>query len=288
MLHPGKGTLFMSAHGMVPLAGRLDGCSGAFDVPELLLEISGTGKTGRLEIATPEAEKTVFLDAGRIVFAASSCPDERLGVYLLHRNELDLRTLRRLSPQVRPGLRLGTLLVQHGLLSPEALTSAVAGQVRAIVLDLFRWPQASYRFVEGGSSRDEVITVALPTAKWILDGIESVSSWRRVSRGLGSLDSRIAIVAGNEESFRKLDLDTGSLELLALLSHPKSIEEICGSSELPDIIVCRRLWAFRLLGWTRIESPQPDEEPEASLDSDLEGLSMILHEEPLREGDGDR
>lgn len=278
----------MSAQGIVPLAGRLDGCAGAFDVPELLLAVSETGKTGRLEIATPEAEKTVFLDGGRIVFAASSCPDERLGVYLLHRNELDLSSLRRLSPQVRPGLRLGTLLVQHGILSPETLTSAVAGQVRAIVLDLFRWPQASYRFIEGGSPRNEVITVSLPTAKWILDGIESVESWRRVSRGLGSLDARHAIVAGNEESFRRLDLDTGSLELLALLSHPKSIEEICGSSELPDIVVCRRLWAFRLLGWTRIDSPQPEEEPEASLDSDLEGLGMILKEEPERSGDSDR
>jgi hypothetical protein len=278
----------MAAQRIIPLAGRLDGCSGAFDVPELLLAISGTGKTGRLEVATPEAEKTVYLDAGSIVFAASSCPDERLGVYLLHRNELDLRSLRRLSPQVRPGLRLGALLVENGLLSPEALTSAVAGQVRAIVLDLFRWPVASYRFLENGSSRDEAITVALPLAKWILDGIESVESWSRVSRGLGSLDSRYVVVSGHEESFRKLDLDTGSLELLALLSHPKSIEEICGSSELPDIVVCRRLWAFRLLGWTRIESPQSADEPEASLDSDLEGLRMILNGEPLREADRDR
>jgi hypothetical protein len=277
----------MSAHGTIPLAGKIDGCTGAFDVPELLLAVSETGKTGHLDVATPEAEKTVFLDGGRIVFAASSCPDERLGVYLLHRNELDLRTLRRLSPQVRPGQRLGGLLVEQGVLSPEGLNSAVAGQVRAIVLDLFRCPVASYRFVEGSPPRHEAITVALPIAKWILDGIESVESWRRVSRGLGSLDSRYAIVAGHEESFRRLDLDTGSLELLALLSHPKSIEEICASSELPDIVVCRRLWAFRLLGWTRIEPPPASDETEASLDADLEGLGMILNE-PVRDRDRDR
>jgi hypothetical protein len=188
---------------------------------------------------------------------------------------------------VRPGQRLGGLLVEQGVLSPEGLNSAVAGQVRAIVLDLFRCPVASYRFVEGSPPRHEAITVALPIAKWILDGIESVESWRRVSRGLGSLDSRYAIVAGHEESFRRLDLDTGSLELLALLSHPKSIEEICASSELPDIVVCRRLWAFRLLGWTRIEPPPASDETEASLDADLEGLGMILNE-PVRDRDRDR
>jgi hypothetical protein len=277
----------MTSQGRIPLAGRLAGRAEGPDVPELLLAVSETRKTGRLEIATPEAEKTVYVDAGSIVFAASSCPDERLGVYLLHRNELDLRTLRRLSPQVRPGTRLGMLLVQHRLLSPEALSSAVAGQIRAIVLDLFRWPEASYRFVEGDGSREEVITVALPTAKWILDGIESVDSWRRVSRGLGSLDSRYSIVAGNEESFRKLDLDTESLELLALLSHPRTLEEICVNSELPDIAVCRKLWAFRLLGWTRVDAPAA-EEADASLDSDLEGLGMVLTGERLREGGGDR
>lgn len=262
----------MSLSKNIPLEGKLDGWVGGFDVPELLLAISRSGKTGRLEVSTTDVDRTVFFDDGRIVFASSSSPDDRLGAYLLLRNELGLSDLRRLSGSVRPGLRLGSLLVKEGILPAEALPEAVLGQVREIVLDLFRSPRASYRFVEGVPAVEEPITFETPEAQWILDGIEGVASWLRVARGVGPLDVSFESVDGHEESLRSLDLDTGSLELLAMLRHPKPLEEICAASELPDIAICRRLWAFRLLGWVRTD-PFPD--GSAELDSDIEALGMI-------------
>jgi hypothetical protein len=101
---------------------------------------SKAGKTGRLEVSSADVDRKIFFDDGRIVFASSSSPDDRLGAYLLLRNELGLADLRRLSPNVRPGLRLGSLLVNEGILSAEGLPDAVLGQVRGIVLDL-RWPR---------------------------------------------------------------------------------------------------------------------------------------------------
>ncbi|MGH9322661.1 MAG: DUF4388 domain-containing protein [Vicinamibacteria bacterium] len=263
----------MSPRQGIPLQGTLDCWTGAFDVPDLLLAIGGSGSTGRLELATHDAERQVFFDRGQMVFASSTSPDDRLGIYLLRRNELSLSELRRLSPRVQPGLRLGTLLVQQGILPPQAMTHAVLGQVRAIILGLFGCSHASYRFLETSREMEEAVLLSIPSARWILDGIETIGSWRRVSRGVGSLDVRFASVDGNEESLRSIDLDTGSLELLALLRHPKSVEEICASSELPDIVICRRLWAFRLLGWIHA---MPFDESEPSLDADLEGLGMIL------------
>jgi hypothetical protein len=177
---------------------------------------------------------------------------------------------------VRPGQRLGSLLVKEGILSSEALPDAVLGQVRGIVLDLFRWPRASYRFVEETPSLGEAITLEVPEAQWILDGIEGVKSWLRVARGVGPLDALFESVDGHEASLRAIDLDTGSLELLAMLRHPKAVPEICASSELPDIAICRRLWAFRLLGWVRAEPFAPGT---VEMDSDIEALGMILKDE---------
>lgn len=263
----------------IPLEGKLDGWVGGFDVPELLLAISKAGKTGRLEVSSADVDRKVFFDDGRIVFASSSSPDDRLGAYLLLRNELGLADLRRLSPGVRPGLRLGSLLVEAGILPAQALPEAVLGQVRGIVLDLFRWPRASYRFVEEAPSANETITLEIPPARWILDGIEGVRSWLRVARGVGPLEVLFENVDGHEESLRTIDLDTGSLELLAMLRHPRSLEEICASSELPDIAICRRLWAFQLLGWVRAD---PFAAGADEIDSDIEALGMILKEEPRR------
>jgi hypothetical protein len=269
--------MFLSKN--VPLEGKLDGWVGGFDVPELLLAISRSGKTGRLEVSTADVDRTLFFHDGRIVFASSSSPDDRLGAYLLLRNELGLSDLRRLSGCVRPGLRLGSLLVNEGILRAEALPQAVLGQVREIVLDLFRWPRAYYRFVEEALAATETITLDTPEARWILDGIEGIASWLRVARGVGPLDVRFESVDGHEESLRTLDLDTGSLELLAMLRHPRPIEEICAASELADIAICRRLWAFRLLGWVRAD---PSAAASDEIDSDIEALGMIWKDGPRR------
>ncbi len=273
----------MSLSKTIPLEGKLDGWAGGFDVPELLLAISGAGRTGRLEVSSAGVERRVFFDDGRIVFASSSSPDDRLGAYLLLRNELGLADLRRLSPGVRPGLRLGSLLVEQGILSAESLPGAVLGQVRGIVLDVFRAPRASYSFVAEAPRAIEAITLAGPPARFILDGIEAIRSWLRVARGVGPLDVPFESIDGHEESLRNIDLDTGSLELLAMLRHPRSLEEICASSELPDIAICRRLWAFRVLGWVRADSIQDSSnDPSNEIDSDIEALGMIWNDESRR------
>jgi len=269
----------MSVSKKIPLEGKLDSWAGGFDVPELLLAISSAGKTGRLEVSSTDVDRKLFFDDGRIVFASSSSPDDRLGAYLLLRNELGLADLRRLSPSVRPGLRLGSLLVEQGILPAEALPDAVLGQVRGIVLDVFRWPRASYRFVEEAPEANESIILEIPPARWILEGIDGVKSWLRVARGVGPLDVLFESVDGHEESLRNIDLDTGSLELLAMLRRPRSLEEICASSELPDIAICRRLWAFRLLGWVRAD---PFTGASDEIDSDIEALGMIWKDESRR------
>jgi hypothetical protein len=278
----------MSRDAPIPLEGKLDSFRGGFDFPELLLAVCGTGKVGCLVLETNESEKKIFLCRGRIEFAASSSPDDRLGSYLLWRNQISLSEMRRFSPMVRPGVRLGAVLIQHGVLAPKELQQAVLGQIRAIVLGSFRCPWASYRFEEGRQTMEETVATLVPAERWILDGIENVDSWRRVLSGVGSLDTRYGVVSGHEESIRSLDLDTGSLELLALLHHPKRVEEICAASELPDLVVCRRLWAFRLLGWARAHSEAaPDlDAPYAPLDTDIESLGLIFKDDSRRDQQG--
>ena len=242
-------------------------------MPELLFAVCAMGKTGRLELHAGDVEKNVFLSDGQVVFAASSSPDDRLGAYMLQRNDLALYDLMRLSPQVRPGVRFGTLLVQHGLVPSSDLARAVSGQIKAIVLSLFRWTHVAYAFLEEPpepSGREETIRLTIPTARLIVDGIDSVPSWERIARGLGSLDERFRLVGGNVESMRLADLDTPSLELLAMLRHPKSIKELCEASDMSDIAVCRKLWAFQVLHWVRPADETTD------LDLDLEGLGMIF------------
>jgi hypothetical protein len=254
----------------IPLEGQLSCWTDPFDVPDLLFAVSETGKTGVLRVQAGEAHKEVFLQAGDVVFASSSSSDDRLGTYLLQRDQVSLHNLLSLSEQVRPGVRLGTLLVQHGVLPSDELRRAVHGQVQSIVLSLFGWTDVTYAFHEQPAAKEEAILLTTPIPRLIVDGVERVASWQRVTKALGSMDELLRIVAGNEASLRAADLDTASLELLAMMRHPKSIREVCEASDIPDIAVCRKLWAFRVLGWVR-----PADEV-SELDLDLEGLGMIL------------
>ena len=254
----------------IPLEGQLSCWTAPYDLPELLFAVGETGKTGSLVVRAGEAEKEIYLHGGDVVFASSSSLDDRLGTYLLQRDQVSLQDLLRLSEQVRPGVRLGTLLVQHGLLPSDELRRAVHGQVQSIVMGIFGWTDVTYAFRERPTAKQEAILLSTPMPRLIVDGVERVASWQRVTKGLGSMDEPLRIVSGNENALRSADLDTATLELLAMMRNPMSIADVCESTDMPDISVCRKLWAFRVLGWVR-----PADEV-SELDLDLDGLGMIL------------
>ena len=60
-------------------------------VPELLRSLLGSGETGVLTIRNGEAIKSIFILSGRVVYASSNNPDERLGEVLLVRGKITVR-----------------------------------------------------------------------------------------------------------------------------------------------------------------------------------------------------
>jgi hypothetical protein len=275
----------------VPLEGELNCWARGFDMPDVLLKVCETGKTGLLRFASAEAEKTLFIREGEIIFAKSSSLDDRLGEYLLLRGQISISDLARLATEVRPGRRLGTVLVENNILEAKDLVQAVIGQVRAIILSLFRWTEAWYGFNEQ-ELPNEAITLNMPTVRLIIDGIQLIDSWRRIAQGVGDLSSVYKKVPGNEDSLRSLNLDAPILEVLAILSQPHSVESVCATSRLPDLDVCRHLWVFRCLGWieqtdgaedaasTTADAPELERSEE-----DSEGESSPVKEESVEVGE---
>lgn len=160
------------------------------------------------------------------------------------------------SKLIKPGKRLGALLVESGYLDPKELVKSVVGQVRSIILSLFNWTKAHYEFVAQDLPSKETITLDMPTPQLIVDGIREIDSWWRISRGIGDLDSMYQAVSGTEGSLRSIELETPALELLAMLRRPKGVTEACTESSLKELDVCKLLWAFRSLGW--VEAVEDD------------------------------
>lgn len=233
----------------IPFEGVLNCWNDDHDLPDLLLAISRSGKTGRLHFSNPEGDKTLDLQGGKIVFAESSSQDDGLGQYLLRTGKISLMDYTRVAKMVQPGKRLGELLVDEKVLAADDLRPAVVGQVRSIILGLFRRTETWYRFKQEELVQKEAITLDLAVPELILEGVRYVESWRRVSKGVGSLESVYQQATAREQEWVSAHLDDDVSELVDMLTTPTSLADICARATLPDFEACRYLWAFRSLGW---------------------------------------
>ncbi len=220
-------------------------------VPELLRSLMQSGETGLLVLRSGELTKSVYLNGGRVVFAASSDPDERLGENLLRRGRLTARQYLEASRMIRPGRRLGAILVEMQALESEDLIPSVEQQVKDILMELFTWTSGEYEFViKEKQAASDIVTLNISTENLILEGIRRTKSWSRILKGIRSIDAVPVATAATDSSY-KLELSEDEQEVLSHVNGRATIEQICQVSYLTNFDTCRTLWAFQVLGLTR-------------------------------------
>jgi hypothetical protein len=237
------------------------------DVPDLVQDLSRQRWTGMLRLQSGGDRLGITFEDGRLIFAAASNSDYRLGPRLLRRGLITLRQLEDAGRAMSGGKRLGTVLVEKGVLDQDQLVRGVVDQTRDIILLAFHWTSGEYR-LDPGPSPGEAIKLDMSTPQLIFDGISQLETWSRVERGSGGLSASYAPVDGSDALFRELTLEVDHAALLRSVKDGRSVEALCAESMLNDFEVCRSLWAFRVIGLVRrVEHPTP-------LDDD--GLEYVL------------
>jgi hypothetical protein len=244
------------------------------DFPDLVQELQASRWTGLLMMTHRGVGRGITVQDGRMVFASSSSPDDRLGELLLRRGRITYRQFVEAGKAIAPGKRLGTILVEQGLLEPKDLVKVVVEHTQEIIYAAFQWTEGQYRLDEGQVS-PEAITLNIRTPDLILEGIRRIEAWSRIERGLGGLEARY--VRSHDADGILAQATTVSLEkrmLVEALVSPQTVEAICGGSSLGDFEACRTLWAFRVMGVAqRVDRPAPAKPMED------EGLDLVLKEE---------
>jgi len=246
-------------------------------VPDLLRSILGSGETGVLTFRKGDVTKSVHLHMGRVVYARSSDPDERLGESLLLRGRISVRQYLEASKLIAAGRRLGTILVELEAIEPEDLIGAVEHHVKEILLDVFSWSLGEYELVMTEPGADDVVTVHVSTESLILEGIRRTRAWSRIYRGIGGDIESVPVPTGNNDALLRIELSEEEQEVLARVNGRATIEEICQVSYLTNLETCRILWALMVLGVVR--KGQPGEEvaraeqiAQTEQELDLEGV----------------
>jgi hypothetical protein len=218
---------------------------GDTSVPELLRSLLGSGETGILTLRAGEVTKSVYIRAGRVLYAASTNVDERLGENLLLRGRITVRQYLEASKMIRPGRRLGAILVEMGALQGDELIPAVEHQVKELLMDVFTWTHGTYELVIKDLDPENVVTLNISTENLILEGIRRVRAWSQLIRGLGDIGAVLARAGGADY---KLELSTEEQEVLAQVNGRSTVEQICDVSYLSHFETCRILWGLQVLG----------------------------------------
>ncbi len=216
-------------------------------MPSLVQSLYEERWSGLLTVTNAGVGKSVTVHEGRMVFASSSSVDDRLGELLLCRGKLTLQHFVDGSKAIAPGKRLGTILVEMGALSPKDLVRAVIEQTQEIIYGLFLWTEGRYQLQEGPPP-PESIKLNLSTPDLIMEGIRRIQSWSRIEHAVGGPATRFRRAEGYASAIANMTLGPEARAIVDGLDAPRSVSEMCEGSALPDVEVCRLIWAFRVLG----------------------------------------
>ena len=217
-------------------------------VPAILRALVRADKTGPLRFTRGRVIKTVYLQGGRLIFATSTDPDDRLGEMLLRKGLISYRDLEESVKAIRAGRRQGTALVESGSIRSRDLVQGVSEQIQEIVYSLFLWEDGAYEFVEGDLPTREVILLRMPTEDILMEGIRRVGRWSRIQAGAGSLEQRYTPSPESTSILQSMSLSKDELSLVALLDGAPTLEEICAASRRSDFEICRAVWGLWVTG----------------------------------------
>jgi hypothetical protein len=220
-------------------------------IPVLMYSLLQSRETGIVSFWSRDITKSIYMQEGRVVYAASTDPDERLGESLLQRGKITARDYIEASKMIRPGRRLGAILVELKALEPEDLIPAVQEQIKELLLELFTWTRGTYEVIFKEIDPASMVAVNVGTTEnLILEGIRHIRAWSSVLKGIGSIES-VPVATGGAESAYKLDLGEEEQQVLSHVNGRSTIEQICSVSYLPNFETCRILWALQVLGMVK-------------------------------------
>lgn len=226
--------------------GGLKGDLSELTLPEILQHLRLSKATGVLTVTHGGGKKSLYVKGGRVVFASSNLPNDRLGELLLREGKITVEEYEASIKAISKGKRQGKALVEMGALSPKDLWEGVQLQVREIVYPMFQWEEGQFHFEDSPAPEKERITVDLDIVDLTLAGL------RRVDAN-GSIQGRF--VEGHTVLERvgepPAGLEPYEEHVVNLVDGERSAVEICRDSEIGDNETLKVLYGMQCIGVVR-------------------------------------
>jgi tetratricopeptide (TPR) repeat protein len=235
--------ILIEIHAALQREARADaGPDGPF-FPEVLVEVCGRAETGVLEVRQGGVCTAIYLREGRPVFVEGGALRETLGRLLLRRGEIAerdyVRVVERMTERTVTSetLRMGEVLVELGILSPEEIRRALAVQMREKILACFRSDAFQFDFsLLGDLPEDAVPHDALGVESLVLAGVRAHFGPDRISRLLAAWGKgRPRLLPPAEETAARFEMTAAERRLLEALRGDRDLDSLQALSILDPV-----------------------------------------------------
>lgn len=240
--------------GKIALAGAI----GDLQVVEVLSIINMFRKSGLLHFRLEGGSKDLHFDAGELVSATSTYPEEEIGEFLLLAGKIDRDTLIKARQSAANDPRaLRAQLLQGGRITEQDLLDANSAQIEAIVYHLIPCQHGDFIFVQRRSAPAVTATapLALRTQNLIMEGLRRSDERQVFMRTLRSHDA-MPVATGSSVA----ELPAAEERLLALAGSGRlTVRELIarsGLGEFQTLSLLHRLTGRRLLDIPALETPE--------------------------------
>ena len=231
----------------------LEGNVSDINLATFLMSIYKDKETGILVIDNGTFPKALYIKEGNVVFATSKCPDDRLGESLLRNGKITIKDFIHTSKLIRPGKRLGEILVDAGLLTPDEMVEGVKAQLYEIIDSIFAHATGHYRLELDDFSTEDLITLSIEMPSLLHQGMKKVKSWRMSFSVVGQMEQRLRRSDELPPFFSLLDLSPDEEHLLSLTIGGMPVSSLLEASYLPQFETYNLLWIFVTLGLVKKE-----------------------------------
>jgi len=203
--------------------------------------------TGTLTCERGAVRKTVYVERGVALGAASNDPREYLGQLLINFGHITEEQLSKaFSTQEETHVRLGKVLAMVGVVSPEVVRQVLALKIRETLLDALAWDSGVFQVDDAPPPPREELDAAVPLGEVTREAEFRVTAWRAFR---AQFPSGTATVRLDEERAAQ----AGGLEtrLVQLAREGKTIDEIGLALHATDFHLYQRLYALHGQGILR-------------------------------------
>jgi hypothetical protein len=142
-------------------------------------------RSGALVIRRSEREKRIYFHAGEVIACVSNDPAEYYGQHLILNGYLKIDQLfEALTYCTNHGVRLGTALLDLGMLAPEIIQQTLRSQIEDVICDLFLWERGVFYFRAEMPMEEEILPEPIHAIGLIMEGTRWLDEYRRIRKVL--------------------------------------------------------------------------------------------------------